>query len=138
MTEPDPAVTAAADLAASFQAMTAEMKRLTRTTRRNRSVIAALAVSFALDLAFTGGLAYNTVRQNDIQASIRANDIRQCQLANVSRGQDIAIWNRLLTVSPEAAKAETAAQKAEVADLERLVKVKDTPRDCAAAFSTGK
>jgi hypothetical protein len=126
----DPAVAAAAGLAESFQAMTAQMKRLTRDQKRNRRVVTALAVSFAIDLAVTAGLAYNTVRQNDVQNGIRASDIRQCQLANISRGQDIAIWNRLLTVPASA----TAATKAEVADLERLVKVKDTPRDCAAAF----
>lgn len=70
--------------------------------------------------------------------SIRANEIRQCQLANVTRQQDIAIWNRLLNVSPAARKAETPAQRAEVKDLERLVAVKDSPRDCNAAFSSRK
>lgn len=65
-------------------------------------------------------------------------NVRQCQLANVSRQQDIAIWNRLLNVPPEARKKETPAQRQEVKDLERLVRVKDTPRDCNAAFSTKK
>jgi hypothetical protein len=132
VTEQDAALAAAAELAASFQAMTAQMERLARTTRRNRRVIAALAASFALDLLFTAGLGYNTIRQNDVQNGIRASDIAQCQLANVARGQDIAIWNRLLTIPPSA--HPTAAQKAEVAELKHLVGVKDKPRDCAAAF----
>jgi hypothetical protein len=131
VTEQDAALAAAAELAASFQAMTAQMERLARTTRRNRRVIAALAVSFALDLALTAGVGYNTLRQNDVQNGIRASDIRQCQLANVARQQDIAIWNRLLQVPASA----TAAQKAEVAELEHLVGVKDKPRDCAAAYN---
>ena len=131
MTEQDAALAAAAELAASFQAMTAQMERLARTTRRNRRVVAALAASFALDLLFTAGLGYNTIRQNDVQNGIRASDIRQCQLANVARQQDIAIWNRLLQVPASA----TAAQKAEVAELEHLVGVKDKPRDCAAAYN---
>lgn len=131
MTEPDAALAAAAELAESFQAMAAQMKRLTRDQKRNRRVIASLAVSFTLDLLVTVGLGYNTIRQNDIQDGIRASDIRQCQLANISRGQDIAIWNRLLTIPSSAA----AAQKAEVAELKHLVGVKDKPRDCAAAYS---
>ena len=118
MTEQDAALAAAAELAASFQAMTAQMKRLTRDQKRNRRVIAALAASFALDLLFTAGLGYNTIRQNEVQNGIRASDIRQCQLANVARQQDIAIWNRLLRL-PAGAKA-TAAQKAEVAELKHL------------------
>jgi hypothetical protein len=132
VTEQDAALAAAAELAASFQAMTAQMERLARTTRRNRRVVAALAASFALDLLFTAGLGYNTIRQNDVQNGIRASDIRQCQLANVARGQDIAIWNRLLTIPASA--HPTAAQKAEVAELKHLVGVKDKPRDCQAAF----
>jgi hypothetical protein len=133
VTEQDAALAAAAELAASFQAMTAQMERLARTTRRNRRVIAALAASFALDLAVTAGLGYNTVRVNSAQDGIRASDIRQCQLANVSRGQDIAIWSRLLRLPP--GMKATAAQKAEVAELKHLVGVKDTPRDCQAAYN---
>jgi hypothetical protein len=132
VTEQDAALAAAAELAASFQAMTAQMKRLARTTRRNRRVVAALAASFALDLLVTAGLGYNTVRVNSAQDGIRASEIAQCGLANAARRQDIAIWNRLLTVPASA--HPTAEQKAEVADLERLVKVKDTPRDCKAAY----
>lgn len=130
MTEQDAALAAAAELAESFQAMAAQMKRLTRDQKRNRRVIASLAVSFTLDLLVTAGLGYNTIRQNDVQNGIRASDIRQCQLANVARGQDIAIWNRLLAIPASAA----AAQKAEVAELKHLVGVKDKPRDCAAAY----
>lgn len=131
MTEPDPAIAAAADLAGSLQAMTAQMKRLSRTGKLNRRLITGLVISFAVDLAVTGGLAYSTIRQNDIQAAARASDVRQCQLANVARAQDIAIWNRLLQVPASA----PASARAEVADLERLVRVKDTPRDCAAAYA---
>lgn len=67
--------------------------------------------------------------------SQQRNNVRQCQLANVTRQQDIAIWNRLLQL-PAGMKA-TAAQKAEIAELEHLVKIKDTPRDCTQAFKGG-
>ena len=130
MTGPDPAFAAAAALTDSFQAMTAQMKRLARSEKRNRRIIAALVVSFCLDLAVTAGIGYDTARQDSVQNSIRASDIRQCQLANVARQQDIAVWDRLLAVPVTA----SAAARAEVAELDRLVRVKDTPRDCAAAF----
>jgi hypothetical protein len=142
--EQDPAVTAAAGLAASFQAMTAQMTRLTRSQKWYRRIVVVLAISFCLDLLVTAGLGYNTIQVNRAldasraaaaaatrtAAALRASDIRQCQQNNDGRGKDIAIWNRLLTIPASA----TAAQKAEVADLERLVGVKDKPRDCAAAF----
>lgn len=57
------------------------------------------------------------------------SSIQQCQLANTTRLQDIAIWNRILSVIP----ADPAGRKF-VADLKPLVKVKDTPRNCAAAY----
>ena len=132
MTEPDPAMAAAADLTDAFQAMTAQMKRLTRSESRNRRIITGLIVSLCLDLAITIGLAWTTIRQNDVQAALRGSDITQCQLANVARGQDVAIWNRLLVFPPGV--HPTAYQVREVADLERLVRIKDTPRDCNAAF----
>jgi hypothetical protein len=69
--------------------------------------------------------------QRNITAQHTSN-IQQCQLANVTRIQDIAIWNRLLKVSPT-----SAAAKAEIAELNHLVKVKDTPRNCVAAYPGG-
>lgn len=66
-----------------------------------------------------------------IAAQSRDN-IQQCQASNATRLQDIAIWNRLLKIGPDA----TASQKAEVAELNHLVTVKDTPRNCVAVFNT--
>jgi hypothetical protein len=70
--------------------------------------------------------------QENITAQHTSN-LQQCQLANDARQQDIAIWNTLLAVSPTAPPAKT-----EVAKLKHLVKVKDTPRDCAAAYPLKK
>ena len=132
MTGEDEALDAAAALTGSLQALTAQMARLTRSEKRNRRIIAALVISLCLDILITAGLGYNTIRQNEVQNGIRASDIRQCQLANVARQQDIAIWNRLLQIPASA--HPTAAQKAEVAELKHLVGIKDKPRDCAAAY----
>ncbi len=132
MTGEDPAVAAAAGLVDTFRAMTEQMTRLTRSQKWYRRIIIILVISFSLDLAVTAGLGYNTIRQNNVEGTIRQNDIQQCMLSNMSRSQDIAVWNRLL----KAPASASAAQKAEAADLERLVGIKDALRNCIAAYLT--
>ncbi len=127
MTSEDPAVSAAVDLTDTFEELTEQLKRLTRSQRWYRRIIIILVISFTLDLLVTAGFGYNTIRQNGVEDTIRQNSIHQCELSNTNRQQDIAIWNRLLKVPATA----TAAQKAEVSDLERLVRIKDTPRNCS-------
>ena len=77
----------------------------------------------------------NSYLQNQNSQRIKGqhdSQIQQCELANTTREQDAAIWNRLLSIStPRSASPEA---KAIVADLRRLVDIKDTPRDCAAAY----
>jgi hypothetical protein len=96
----------------------------------NTAIQVALTVVVVILLLQNGQLSQ--ANQANITAQ-HVSSLQQCQLANETRLQDIAIWNRLLSVSPSA-----AAAKAEVADLERLVKAKDTPRDCAAAYPLKK
>jgi 4-alpha-glucanotransferase len=101
-----------------------------RKRRADRFIVGYLSFSSVVLVVLIVIVAtlVNANSQN-ISAQQQQN-IQQCQIANVTRLQDIAIWNRLLQVPASA----PAAQKAEVADLEHLVKVKDTPRDCAAAY----
>ena len=107
-------------------------------TKRNRAdtwIIIYLGFSA---VALTGLIVAVVVLliQNSQRISAQhENNIRQCQLANGTRQQDVAIWNRLLQLPP-GVKA-TAAQQAEIRELEHLVKIKDTPRDCTAAFQGG-
>jgi hypothetical protein len=93
--------------------------------------LAALVVIVAVLIFQISAVSASNTRLIDAQA--RSN-LQQCQLANVSRSQDIAIWNRLLTVSPP---PKSAAALAELADLKRLVRIKDAPRNCAAAYPGG-
>lgn len=103
--------------------------------RRRGRIIAGLIVSFCLDLLITAGFGWNTIRVNDTQAASHQSDVRQCQVANVTRAQDIAVWNRFLAdLAPAAATPKVAA---ELAQINQLVKVKDTLRDCDAAYSAG-
>jgi hypothetical protein len=97
----------------------------------DRFVAVFMTVTLVLFAAMTGLVIYLVVRVSDLEAGQQAASIRQCQLANGTRLQDIAIWNRLLRLPPGA----SAEQKAEAAELERLVTVKDAPRDCTAAYS---
>jgi len=101
--------------------------------RRSRILIFVTIVSLVLDVALTGIVTVLAYRSTNLADSIRHASISQCDANNAARLQDIAIWNRLLRVSPEGA---TAAQRQEVAELERLVAVKDTPRDCTTAYGS--
>jgi acetate kinase len=98
---------------------------LASSARRRGRIIAALAVSFCLDLLITAGFGWNTVRVNDAVTAGQQNAVSSCQQSNVNRVEDIAIWNRIL-----GAQTTSAAAKAEIADVKRLVKIKDTPHVC--------
>jgi succinate dehydrogenase hydrophobic anchor subunit len=73
------------------------------------------------------------IKNDAVTAAQHRSDLGQCQAANTARTQDIAIWNRILHAPPGAA----AAVKAEVADVQRLVAIKDKPRDCAVIYRGG-
>jgi hypothetical protein len=132
--QPDP-VSAAENLTESFRAMTAQMSRLTRSGRRLRRITIGLIVSLCLDLAITAGLGWNTVRQDDIQDSSHADQVSACRLANVSRGQDAAIWGTFLNDTAPAA-ARTPHVKALLAALGARIEAKDALRDCEALYKT--
>jgi hypothetical protein len=116
MAEPDDPLAAAAALTEQFRETNRQLARLQRSGKRDRRIVRLLAISLALDVLITAGL-WNIQYQS-------------CNGSNAARHQDIAIWDRLLRVPPSA----TAAQKAEVRDLEKLVKIKDTPRDCVKLY----
>jgi succinate dehydrogenase hydrophobic anchor subunit len=73
------------------------------------------------------------IKNDATTAAQHRSDLGQCQAANSAREQDIAIWNRILHAPPGAA----AAVKSEVADVQRLVAIKDKPRNCAAIYRGG-
>jgi hypothetical protein len=95
----------------------------------DRFVAVFMTVTLVLFGVMAALVIYLVTQVSAAENGTHASNIQQCQLANVTRQQDIAIWNRLLGTP-----AKTAAAKAEIADLEHLVKVKDTPRNCASAY----
>jgi hypothetical protein len=107
---------------------------LAESGRRDRRRTTAVIISVCLDLLITAAFAWNTIRVNNAEDATHASNLQQCQLANVTRQQDIAIWRQFLAdLAPAAAGTPKAA--AELAEVNALVKVKDTPRDCTSAYA---
>ena len=149
----DPIQTAK-DLQHALEGMTKQLTAVRATVRRGKRMIIALAVSLALDVALTAGVTVAAVQSGDassraadasahaaaavtqlraIQAASHANQLAACQQANVNRTQDAAVLNQLLAdLAPPAVR--TPEVEAELAVLNRLIKAKDTPHDCAAVY----
>lgn len=127
------------DLEAARVASEKRDARLAKDARRSRNVLTGLIASFCLDLAVTGLVGWNTIRVNDSQDASHASEISACRQANVNRVEDIAIWDRFLDdIAPPAARAKTTPKvRAELAGLNRLIRLKDTPRNCVALYSNG-
>lgn len=131
---------AARDLSDALKAMTRQLAEVKATVRRSRRVIIAIAVSLVLDVGLTVGVTIAAVQAGDASgkasATIRqlhASQVSACRGANVNRGQDIAIWNQFLAdLAPPAAR--TPKVRAELAGINRLIRVKDTPRNCVAIY----
>lgn len=114
-------------------ALRLELEAARKDVRRSKRIIAGLVISFCVDLVVTAGFGYNTVRVNDTQDASRANLISACRQANVNRGQDIAIWNKFLgDLVP--APARTGKVQAELAGINQLIRIKDTPRNCVTLY----
>lgn len=86
-------------------------------------VVASVAINVVLAAAF---VIVALVLSNAIHAS----QLQSCHDANKTRIQDIAIWDRLLRVHGPTSESV----RAEIDRLEYLVRVKDTPVDCAALY----
>jgi hypothetical protein len=131
MTEPDARdpVAAAEGLTRTLQGLTEQFARLQRSERRWRLLVAGLSASLVLDLALTGGLGYNTIRQNDTQSAAHADVLKACALANADRVKDIAVWDDVLALA-------APGRRAEAAGIAARVRAKDKLRNCAALYAT--
>ena len=135
----DPLQTAR-DLSDALNAMTRQLGEVKATVRRSRRFIIALAVSLVLDVALTIGVSVAAIQANDASGKasatitqLHASNLAACRQANVTRRQDIAIWNQFLAdLAPPAARTPKVA--AELAGINKLIRVKDTPRNCATAY----
>lgn len=109
--------------------------RADNLSKRIRHLVAALIVSFCLDLAVTAGFGYNTVRLNDTQNAARQTLVTACRGANVNRAEDIAVWNTFFTVAAPPA-SRTPKVRELIAAIDAKVRIKDRPRDCISVYGT--
>jgi len=107
---------------------------LAANVARSKRVARLLGIVVVIVVLLAGGGGYLAVQNHDNATANTRAEVAQCQEGNTTRLQDIAIWNKLLALPANA----TAAQKAEVSQLTALVKVKDTPKNCAVIYGTSK
>lgn len=130
----------ARDLQGALEGMTEQLAQVKVTIRRSKRVIAALVVSLILDVALTIGVSGDAVKANDASskasatiAQLHASNVSACRQGNVTRRQDVAIWHKLLgDLAPAAVR--TRKVRAELAGINKLIRKKDTPHNCAAIY----
>lgn len=119
------ALIVAAALADTLAQLSDRLAGLQKSKASKRLVMGMIA-SVVLDICLSVAVIFLGVGVISSQNTAHQNTVTACQAANVSRQEDIAIWNRLLTVPG----TPSAAQAKEIKELEHLVAVKDTPRTC--------
>lgn len=117
-----------------LQSLRNELVSVRADSDRRGRIVTGVIISICLDLLITAAFAWNTIRVNSAEDATHASNLQQCQLANITRQQDIAIWRQFLADLAPAA-AGTPKTAAELAQVNALVKVKDTPRDCTSAYA---
>jgi hypothetical protein len=135
----DPQKTAR-DLQRALEGMTEQLGQVKASLRRGKRVVAALVVSLILDVALTIGVSVAAIQANDASGKasatitqLHASNLSACRQGNVNRRQDIAIWNKLLgDLAPPAVRTPKVA--AELAGINKLIQVKDTPHDCSLIY----
>jgi hypothetical protein len=135
MTEPGPAVPGGPDLepAATEPGLVPGLVPVPETVLPphrapsvpDRAIAVLVTGTLALFAVLVALVVYLVLQVSDVADANQAAAVSSCQQSNVNRAEDIAIWNRLLGAHPA-----TPAAAAEITDLKRLVKIKDTPHDC--------
>jgi hypothetical protein len=122
-------------MSTDLQAATSRLAGAEKTARLLKRIVIALAISFCLDLAVTAGFGWNTVRVNQTQTASHADQIAACKQGNTARRQDAAVWDTFLSdIAPP--KVRTHKIDVLLAGIDKRIAIKDTPKDCAAVYST--
>lgn len=110
-------------------------KRLNRLAS-NPSVITGIwIVSAVLNILFLGSIVVLALLYGNNTTALHNANVSQCEQNNVGRQQDIAIWNQFLgDIVPPSAKL-SAKQQQELDQINALIKIKDTPRNCVAVYT---
>jgi hypothetical protein len=145
----EPVVTSARDLTDALNRLTGRLEevradsedrdkqlterdaQLSRYGRRNRHLIWVTIISLALDLLLTAALTVVAVqahRASGAATAVAASDRNLCLSGNVSRAQQVNLWNYVLTLSQHPG---SPAEQARVADFKAHLHKLFAPRDCA-------
>jgi hypothetical protein len=145
----EPVVTSARDLTDALNRLTGRLEevradseerdkqladrdaQLSRYGRKNRHLIWVTITSLVLDLLLAAALTVVAVQANHANGAASAvaqSDRNLCLSGNVSRAQQVSLWNYALTISQRAA---TPAELARVAEFKAHVHKLFAPRNCA-------
>ncbi len=105
--------------------------QLSRYGQRNRHLIWVTIISLALDLLLTAALTVVAVQAHHASGAASAvaqSDRNLCLSGNVSRAQQVSLWNYVLTISQQSSRS---ADPARVADFKAHLHKLFAPRDCA-------
>jgi hypothetical protein len=134
-----------AELVGAVHAMTSELAGLRADTdelrgygRRNRHLIKLVAVSVAVDVLLSVGLAYAVHRADQAATEAKRSSSSQvvtCRSSNVARAGQTDLWTFILNSYPPPANetpAERTAREERVAKFKAYVASAFAPRDCEA------
>ncbi len=145
----EPVVTSARDLTDALNRLTGRLEevradsedrdkqlaerdaQLSRYGQRNRHLIWITIVSLALDLLLTAALTMVAVQANHASGAASAvaqADRNLCLSGNVSRAQQVSLWNYVLTISRHPA---SSAERTRIAEFKAHLQKLFAPRDCA-------
>jgi hypothetical protein len=145
----EPVVTSARDLTDALNRLTGRLEevradsedrdkqlterdaQLSRYGQRNRHLIRITIISLVLDLILTAALAIVAVQANHASGAASAvaqSDRNLCLSGNVSRAQQVSLWNYVLTISQRPVSAD---ERERVAEFRTHLHKLFAPRDCA-------
>lgn len=111
-----------------------------RPSRMNRMASSPTAITYIwitsaiLNALFLASIVVLGLLYNHNSTALHNSSVSQCQQNNMNRREDIAIWNQFLGDLAPPGTPQTAKVRAELAQINALIKVKDTPRNCVKAY----
>lgn len=116
---------------AELSATKAEVQWLRKYGRRNRKFI-IFDIALTLALTLIGTISVHAVQSAD---NARAGQVALCQAGNVSRAQQVQLWDYILAISGQPKTAEQRTR----ANAFRAYLARDfAPRNCAALANEKK
>jgi hypothetical protein len=145
----EPVVTSARDLTDALNRLTGRLEevradsenrdkqlaerdaQLSRYGQKNRHLIWVTIVSLVLDLLLTAALTVVAVQANRASGAASAvaqSDRNLCLSGNVSRAQQVSLWNYVLTTVPQ--QPASPAERTRIAEFKAHLHKLFAPRNC--------